>query len=197
MNEIRCTLTVDGQDLEARIVRKRVRNVNARLVGNELRVSAPPSVPQAELDALVLKLARRLVRRARAHQLNAGDEALILARKIASRFSSPPQVSDIRFVTTQKSRWGSYSRRTGIVRINAGLRMLPPWVLEAVVAHELAHAFHPDHSAAFWALLREVCPDTDRARAFLSGVSWIAQRWQEIPPVERSLLAGGSSSCDR
>jgi predicted metal-dependent hydrolase len=193
MNEIRCTLTVEGQNLETRIVRKRVRNVNARLVGNQLRVSAPPEIPQAELDALVLKLARRLVRRTRAHQLNAGEEALSLARKIASRFPSPPQVSDVRFVTTQHSRWGSYSLRTGIVRINAGLRMLPPWVLESVVAHELAHIFHPDHSAQFWALVRKVCPDTDRARAFLAGVSWIAQQWQEIPPVERSLLAGVSS----
>jgi predicted metal-dependent hydrolase len=59
-----------------------------------------------------------------------------------------------------------------------------------VIAHELAHAFHADHSAAFWELARKVCPKTDRASAFLEGVSWIAERWERLPPVERALLAG-------
>lgn len=189
MHEIRRTLSVDGQTLEARIVRKRVRNVNARLNGSQLRISAPPDIPQDELDAIVLELARKLVRRVHADQINADDEALKLARKISSRFASPPEVTDVRFVTTQRSRWGSYSRRTGVIRINAGLRVLPPWVLEAVVAHELAHAFHPDHSPEFWALVHEICPDTDQAQAFLAGVSWIAQRWPDLPQVERALLA--------
>ncbi len=189
MQEIRRTIAVYGQVLEARILRKRVRNVNARLNGNKLRVSAPMDIPQDELDAIVIELASKLVRRVHEGRINSEDEALSLARKIACRFPRPPKVSDVRFVTTQRAQWGSYSHRTGIVRINAGLRVLPPWVLESVVAHELAHAFHPDHSAEFWALLHKVCPDTDQARAFLAGVSWVAQRWQDLPPVERSLLA--------
>jgi predicted metal-dependent hydrolase len=66
---------------------------------------------------------------------------------------------------------------------------MPPWVLEAVVAHELAHAIHPNHSPAFWALLQSVCPDTDRAKAFLAGVTWLARAWESLPPVERAQLA--------
>jgi predicted metal-dependent hydrolase len=182
-------LTVDGVTLSARITRKRVRNVNVRLVGQELRVSAPHHVPNSELEQLVSRLASRLVRQARAEVLNSGDEAMSLAKRVASRFPKPPQVSEVRFVTTQRARWGSYSQKTGVVRLHAGLRQLPAWVLEAVVAHELAHAFHPDHSTEFWALLREICPKTDRANAFLDGVGWIASRWDNLPPVERSLLA--------
>ena len=182
------TLTVDGVTLTTRVVRKRVRHVNARLVGDELRVSAPPSIPPAELDAIVLDLARKLVRRARANVLNGGNEGLELARRVAARFPDPPRVTELRFATTQRARWGSYSPRTGVVRLHAGLRQLPVWVLESVVAHELAHAIHADHSPAFWALLRRVCPDTDRARAFLEGVSWVARRWDDLPPVERALL---------
>jgi predicted metal-dependent hydrolase len=183
------TVTLDGVTLRTRITRKRVRHVNARLVGYELRVSAPQSLPGAELDALVLRLGRRLVRRARAATVNSTQEAVEIARRVAVRFPSPPEVTDVRFVTTQRARWGSYSQRTGVVRLHAALRELPSWVVEAVVAHELAHAEHADHSPAFWSLLREVCPDTDRARAFLDGVSWISRRWDRLPPVERSLLS--------
>jgi predicted metal-dependent hydrolase len=187
----RRTVTIDGVVLEARITRKRVRHVNARLVGDELRVSAPHSVPSSELDEMLLRLGRRLVRRARAATVNSTHEAAVIARRVASRFPSPPEVTDVRFVTTQRARWGSYSRRTGVVRLHVALRELPSWVLEAVVAHELAHTVHADHSPAFWSLLREVCPETDRARAFLDGVSWISRRWDRLPPVERTLLSEG------
>jgi hypothetical protein len=190
MRETVRMITVDGVSLRARIVRKLVRNVNATLVGNELRVSAPQTVPRAELDATVRRLARMLVRRARAEVLNADDEALAVARKVAAKFPRPPRVKSVRFVTTQRVRWASYSPSTGLVRLHASLRQLPSWVLEAVVAHELAHAFHPDHSPAFWRLVREVCPSTDRANSFLEGVSWIAERWERLPSVERALLAG-------
>jgi predicted metal-dependent hydrolase len=184
------TITVDGVTLRTRIVRKRVRNVNVRLVGDELRVSAPHRVPRGELNDIVRQLARRLVRRARAEEINADDRAMIIARRVAARFPDPPAITDVRFVTNQTARWGSYSPTTGMVRLNAALRVMPPWVLEAVTAHELAHAFHADHSPAFWELLRRVCPKTDRARAFLDGVSWIADKWPDLPPVERAQLAG-------
>jgi len=186
-NNVR-TLEVDGVPLELRVVRKRVKNINARLRGQTLLVSAPHRVPARELDETILQLARRLVRRSRADVVNSDGGAEAIARKVAARFDDPPEVAEVRFVTNQRSRWGSYSARTGIVRLNAALRQMPPWVLEAVVAHELAHAFYLDHSPAFWKLVRSVCPKTDRARAFLEGVSWLASSWDELPPVERSQL---------
>ena len=188
-NEAR-TLEVDGVVLELRVVRKRVKNINVRLRGNTLSVSAPYRVPAGELDEAILKLARRLVRRTRADVMNSDGGAETIARKVAARFPDPPEVAEVRFVTNQTARWGSYSRQTGVVRLNAALRQMPPWVLEAVVAHELAHTFHLDHSPAFWELARLVCPKTDRARAFLEGVSWLASSWEELPPVERSQLTG-------
>ena len=41
-------MTIEGVTLRTRIVRKRVRNVNVRLVGDELRISAPHRVPRSE-----------------------------------------------------------------------------------------------------------------------------------------------------
>ena len=184
-------LEVDGVALDLRVVRKRVKNINARLRGKTLLVSAPHRVSAGELDEMILQLARRLVRRSRAEVVNSDGGAERIARKVAARFSNPPEVAEVRFVTNQTARWGSYSSQTGVVRLNAALRQMPPWVLEAVVAHELAHSFHLDHSPAFWELVRSVCPKTDRARAFLEGVSWLAASWEELPPVERSQLTGG------
>ena len=184
-------LEVDGVALELRVIRKRVKNINARLRGKTLLVSAPHRVPAGELEETILQLARRLVRRGRADVVNSDGGAETIARKVAARFSDPPEVAEVRFVTNQRARWGSYSSQTGVVRLNAALRQMPPWVLEAVVAHELAHSFHLDHSPAFWELVRSVCPKTDRARAFLEGVSWLAASWEELPPVERSQLTGG------
>jgi hypothetical protein len=189
------TLTVDGVKLALVVERKAVKNVNARLRDATLHVSAPLRMPQAELDRVVVELARKLVRRVHAHKVNAAEDALALARRVAARFPKPPEVARVLFVTTQIARWGSYSPATRTIRLNAALREMPRWVLEAVVAHELAHVTHHDHSPAFWALTRHVCPETDRADAFLQGVSWFARNWDEMPRVERSLLMG-TVTCD-
>lgn len=180
---------MDGTPLTLLVERKvRVKNVNARLKGSVLRVSAPPGMREADLAPVVEGLARKLLRRAHAKRVNEEGDALDLARKVAARFPSPPSVGRVLFSATQRSRWGSYSPRTDTVRLNAALRSMPRWVLEAVVAHELAHAVHPDHSPAFWRLLRDVCPETDRAISFLAGVSWLAHHHSGLPPVERELL---------
>jgi predicted metal-dependent hydrolase len=182
------TINVDGVELEIAIERKGVKNVNARLAGSTLSVSAPHTMGQEALDEAVLKLARRLLRRAHASRLNEAEDALKLARKVAKRFPKEPSIQRVVFVTTQRKRWGSYSTRTKTVRLNAALRQMPAWVLEAVVAHELSHIFHADHSRAFWNLLRSVCPETERAEAFLAGVSWLAHNWERLPAVEREVL---------
>jgi predicted metal-dependent hydrolase len=185
-------LEVDGVALEVTVTRKRVKNINARLNGRKLSVSAPHRVPVAELEEAIVELARKLIRRSRADALNLEGGAEELAQKIAARFPKPPEVTEVRFVTNQTSQWGSYSPQTGIIRLNATLRQMPPWVLEAVVAHELAHTVYLDHSPEFWDLARSVCPRTDRARAFLEGVAWFASALDDLPPIERWQLTGTS-----
>jgi len=190
MTEASTKLLVDGMTLDLVVVRKRVKNINARLHGSTLSVSAPHRVSRGEVRSVAVELARRLLRRARADAVNGDDSGRIVAHKVAAKFPKPPRVTEVRFSTNQRSQWGSYSPRTGIIRLNAVLKLMPPWVLEAVVAHELAHSFHPDHSPAFWKLVRSVCRQTDRANAFLEGVSWLASSWEGLEPAERSQLAG-------
>jgi predicted metal-dependent hydrolase len=179
---------VDGETFALIIERKRVKNVNARLRGSTVFVSAPPTISEKDLKPMVEKLAGKLIRRAHSQRINEEDDALALAGKVARRFLEPPEVDRVLFVTNQRSRWGSYSGKTRTIRLNAALRSMPKWVLEAVIAHELAHVAHPNHSQEFWALLREVCPETEKANAFLAGVSWLGHNWQRLSPAEQELL---------
>ncbi|GIW02452.1 M48 family metallopeptidase [Roseiflexus sp.] len=182
-------ITVDGVTLTVVIQRKKVKNINARLRRTTLSISAPHALDGAALDAAITSLARRLIQRLHKRHVNHEEDALKLVRQVAARFPESPMIERAEFTLTE-ARWGSYSAATRTVRLHALLRRMPRWVLEAVVAHEIAHAVYPDHSPAFWRLLRRVCPDTDRAQAFLDAVLWTAHVWNDLPPVERALLAG-------
>jgi predicted metal-dependent hydrolase len=184
------SITIDGVTLTLIVERKQVKNINARLRKQTLYISAPRKIAQSTLDKAIPELARKLLRRVHARTLNKNEDLLAISQEIAKRFPQAPQIEQIQFVTNQEARWGSYSAHTRSIRLNAALRSMPRWVLESVIAHELAHAFHLDHSPAFWALLRSVWPDTDRAQAFLSGVAWLGASWNELPEIERAILLG-------
>lgn len=61
-------------------------------------------------------------------------------------------------IRAQKSRWGSCSS-SGTLCFNWRLLMAPAEVLDYVIEHEVAHLDAPDHSARFWAIVDERCPD--------------------------------------
>ncbi len=66
------------------------------------------------------------------------------------------------------SRWGSCSSG-GRLSFSWRLILAPPFVLDYLAAHEVAHLVHLNHSVRFWNLLRRVCPETDRAEAWLKA----------------------------
>lgn len=66
----------------------------------------------------------------------------------------------------QKSRWGSCSA-SGDIRFNWRLICAPPAVMDYVVAHEVAHLVHLNHSPAFWRVVSSLCPDWKRHRTWL------------------------------
>ncbi len=63
-------------------------------------------------------------------------------------------------------RWGSMSAR-GTLSLNRALILCPPDVIDYVIVHELCHLPHPDHSAAFWALVERCLPGYRAQRAWL------------------------------
>ena len=71
--------------------------------------------------------------------------------------------SEIR-IRTMKSKWGSCMPLKGVLTFNTHLVAAPRECVDYVVAHELNHFLHPDHSAAFYAELAEVIPHWKRLR---------------------------------
>lgn len=69
---------------------------------------------------------------------------------------------------SQASRWGSCSS-SGNINYNWRLVLAPPFVLDYVAAHEVAHLVEMNHSAAFWATVERTLPDMERGRAWLKA----------------------------
>ena len=67
---------------------------------------------------------------------------------------------------SQSTRWGSCSS-TGKLNFNWRLILAPPYVLDYVAAHEVAHLVQMNHSAAFWELCERLCPQTLEAKHWL------------------------------
>ena len=63
---------------------------------------------------------------------------------------------------------GSCTLATREIRISSRLRAVPPWVLDAVIVHELAHLVEPNHSPRF-RQLEEHYPRKHDAELFLDG----------------------------
>jgi predicted metal-dependent hydrolase len=106
-----------------------------RLVGQAVRIGGPSENLSPRLQRWLEREAQRLL---------ADDVAFYCAR---AGHEAPP----LRLSRAQR-RWGSCSDRRAI-RINWRLVQAPDFVRRSVVAHEVAHMTHFDHSPAFHALL--------------------------------------------
>ena len=69
-------------------------------------------------------------------------------------------------VRDQSSRWGSCSN-TGVLSFSWRLILAPPFVLDYLAAHEVAHLLELNHSPRFWRMLKKLNPDCERAKAWL------------------------------
>ncbi len=69
-------------------------------------------------------------------------------------------------VRDQTTRWGSCSA-TGVLSYSWRVILAPPFVLDYLAAHEVAHLKEMNHSKRFWALVRETMPRMEEGRRWL------------------------------
>ncbi|MEO6389119.1 MAG: YgjP-like metallopeptidase domain-containing protein [Croceibacterium sp.] len=108
------------------------------LVDSQLRLGGPAETVPARVRRWLESEALRLMGEDLAHYCTSADQA----------------VPDLRLSRANR-RWGSCSGK-GCIRLNWRLVQAPDAVRRSVVAHEVAHLVHFDHSPAFRALLAEL-----------------------------------------
>lgn len=86
------------------------------------------------------------------------------SRALAARLGRP--VLGVR-LGDPRSRWGSCSP-DGHLAYSWRLVLAPPFVLEYVVAHEVAHLVHLNHGRRFWQLVATLVADVETPRAWLN-----------------------------
>lgn len=84
----------------------------------------------------------------------------------AARFESKLGLEDIPVEVREiESRWGEYVDET--VRVNWRLILAPVRIQDYVLAHEMAHALHDEHSDSFWNTVGALIPKYEDRREWL------------------------------
>lgn len=79
------------------------------------------------------------------------------------KYHKSPAELEYKFVT---SYWGVCTSR-GCIRLNNELLRAPKECIEYIIAHELCHLVHQNHSTKFYALLTEFMPDWKQRKELL------------------------------
>ena len=141
--------------------RRRKKTVEARMIGEVLQVLIPAAMSAEEEAQWVTEMTDRVVRSNTSTGLDLAQRATALAASYHL-----PVPARIEFSARQRLRWGSCTPTNASVRISDRLAAFPPWVLDYVIVHELAHLVESNHSRQFWELVNAY-PLAERARGYL------------------------------
>jgi len=156
-------------EVEVRISTRRRKSASAFWSDGRVVVVLPAAMPGSARAEMVDDLVRRVLNY-RPHIAASDTDLAARAGQLADRFLDGVRPSSIRWVTNQRSQWGSCTFGTAAIRISDRLRVVPGWVLDAVLVHELAHLVEPNHSPRFKALTGRY-PRSQEADVFLDGFS--------------------------
>ena len=141
-----------------------------------LLLRIPYRLPKQHIGGLLDKIAAQLQKPRKLADRRTDANLQVRAEYINKKhFGGEIEWSAIRWVGNMNTRLGSCTNggsTDGHIRLNEAIKEWPPWVVDYVIAHELVHRLHSDHSKAFWATLTEGYPLTERARGFIKGVSF-------------------------
>ncbi len=129
--------------------------------GDRLRLGGPA-------DTVAMRTARWLKAQALADLAPA-------THAVAAQVARPVSAVAVR---DPRGRWGSCATG-GRISYSWRLILAPDWVRANVVAHEVAHLVHPNHSPAFYALLAELDANTAASRRWLrangAALHWVGR----------------------
>ncbi|WP_438273594.1 M48 family metallopeptidase [Nitrobacter sp.] len=90
-------------------------------------------------------------------------------QKAAQRYADMLDVKVKRLsIRDQSSRWGSCTS-SGSLSFSWRLILAPPFVLDYLAAHEVAHLVEMNHSPRFWKVVARICNHVERAKRWLDA----------------------------
>lgn len=183
----RSTARPRAEDVEVRRSLRRRRTVSAYRDGARIVVLMPARFTRAEEQRWVREMVGRITSReqiAVTRGPRRSDATLLCrARELADLYlGGAPYPTGVRWVDTMRTRWASCTIEDATIRVSSRLRSMPPWVLDYVLVHELAHLQVPGHGPQFWELVEQY-PRTERARGYLDGISAASQLLIEPQPT--------------
>ena len=142
-----------------------------------LRVTLPPRGSKREAHAFVERSAPWIEQqRARVRPPAPVARQNVAALRQRAAKELPPALLDLAAlhgitvtrvsVRNQRSRWGACSSR-GSITLNWRLVLVPDFVREYVMIHELMHRREMNHSRRFWRHVMAACARADEARRWL------------------------------
>jgi len=167
---------------------KFVNGRNIVLLGNHRRLLVEPSQRAKSYidlteDSVITYLSKRYfgasedVKQSKVRLLLEGHYKRETLNFLNGNLASKSQVIGLSYssvkVRKYKSRWGSCNSQ-GELSFNSLLSMLPVWVMEYVIVHELCHLRHLNHSRAFWDLVAQHCEKTQAAK------NWLKQNAKDL-----------------
>ena len=167
--------------MEVKIIRstRRHRTISARMLNDCLVVSAPQHVPQERIEAIVegfkAKFQKRKLKEALDRKQPLCEIAAALNRKY---FANALRINSVEYVIDQNSKYGccNYTQRS--IRISHKIGLMPTWVRDYVLIHEMAHLLEPNHSKAFWNIVSRY-ELAERARGYLLALGFLADDEQK------------------
>lgn len=160
---------LEPESLPVKVIRssRRKKSSAARLVDGVVEVRIPDWMSEEEEAEVVADLVGKIEA---ARSVKESEYDLTERAEALSLHYGLPVATEIKWVTNQKSRWGSCSYNKGVIRISSRLTNAPEWVLDFVVLHELIHLEVHDHGPAFHDLMNQY-PQVERAEGFLEAMS--------------------------
>ncbi len=165
--------------MEVRRSARRRSTVSAYRDGEKVVVLVPASLStEEEADWVATMLAR--LERSEQRRRPTDDELLGRALALSDRYLGGLATPEsVRWVDNQRARWGSCTPGERAIRLSDRLQGMPPWVVDYVLVHELAHFIEPAHGAPFWGWVDRY-PQAERAKGYLLG--WSAAAELAPPP---------------
>ncbi len=171
MGQLRTVDTPHGP-IAYELVRKRVKNLNLRLIAGRVRLSVPNRCPIREADRLIWEKSAWIAAALRRLEEESAvplppppprKECEALLRRSLERvypLVAPLGVARPELkLRTMRSQWGNCHWAQGYITLNTALARCPEALRDYVALHELVHFLHRGHGPDFYTRMDALMPD--------------------------------------